>query len=78
MNNKIIKCNYRKCDHLIINKNGNRDYCNDDCYYAEKLLRQKAIRRRNKMDRLIKEIEEMLDEIIKNMERRKALKNYKL
>jgi len=62
------KCNYRHCDQLIINKNGNRDHCNYDCYFAEKLLRQKAKRRRKKMDRLIKEIE-------KGLEMRKALRN---
>ena len=35
-------CNYRNCgDFLPPNRNGNRRYCNDECYMAEKLERSK-------------------------------------
>lgn len=37
-----MNCNYRYCGDVIsLNQNGNRRYCNDECYMAEKLERSK-------------------------------------
>jgi len=37
-----MNCNYRYCGEAIPpDENGNRRYCNDECYMAEKLERSK-------------------------------------
>jgi len=38
-----MNCNYRNCGEIIpSDENGNRRYCNDNCYMAEKIERSKV------------------------------------
>jgi hypothetical protein len=58
-----MKCNYRNCGEAIPpDENGNRRYCNDDCYMAEKLERSKdnyAVNKKNLNQ--IKHVENILN-----------------
>jgi len=57
-----MNCNYRYCGDIIPpNENGNRRYCNDECYMAEKLERSKenyAVNKKNLNE--IKHVEKIL------------------
>jgi len=57
-----MNCNYRYCgDTIPLNENGNRRYCNDECYMAEKLERSKDNYEANKKSlNKIKHIEKIL------------------
>ena len=57
-----MHCNYRNCgEFLPPNRNGNRRYCNDECYMNEKLERSKdkyAVNKKNLNE--IKHVEKIL------------------
>ena len=62
-----MNCNYRYCGKAIPpDENGNRRYCNDDCYMAEKLERSKdnyAVNKKNLNQ--IKHVENILSAAFK-------------
>jgi hypothetical protein len=57
-----MNCNYRNCGEIIpSDENGNRRYCNDECYMAEKLERSKdnyAVNKKSLNE--IKQVEKIL------------------
>jgi len=56
-----MKCQYRHCNRILINVHGNSTHCNDDCTYAEKLLRQQdQYAKKKKLKKIMKEIKERL------------------
>jgi hypothetical protein len=56
-----MKCQYRHCNRILINVHGNSTHCNDDCTYAEKLLRQRGQYKKKKLRKRMDELNEIIN-----------------